>query len=197
MRNFWLIILAGAGLVGVLPAAEQAVDLSGTWILDPDRSQTNLTSPEIRKIAISTGGQSPDSNSVEAPPKMPPDDLPKNLTMRIVQTDGEVQIVRQFTIDGEQQTVVQKFALDGSQCINLSSDGRGDFVSRTNWEKKKLVHSGAQTIIVREGRNQIYVKEEYSISKDGKKLTIKTQSSTSRGLVKLKQVFLKEEKPKP
>jgi hypothetical protein len=196
MRNLWLIIIAGASLAGVLPAAEQAVDLSGTWILDPDRSQTALTSPEIRKIGISTGGQSPDRNNVEAVPEISPGGLTGNLTMRIVQTDGEVQIVRQFTIDGEKETIAQKFALDGSQCINLASDGQGDFVSRTNWGKKKLVHSGIQTIIMREGRAQIYVKEEYSISKDGKKLTIKTQSSTSRGLVKLKQVFIKEKKPK-
>jgi hypothetical protein len=192
MRNLWLIIIVGASLAGVLPAAEQAQNLSGTWILDPDRNQMAITSPEIRKIRISTGGEIPDTNNVEAIPEISSSSLMANLTMRIVQTDSEVQIMRQFTIDGEKKAVAQKFALDGSQCINLASDGRGDFVSRTNWEKNKLVNSGAQTIIERGHRAQIYVKEEYSISKDGKKLTIKTQNSTLRGLIKLKQVFIKE-----
>jgi hypothetical protein len=196
MRHLWLIIIAGVSLAGVLPAGEQVVDLSGTWNLDPDKSQMEFTLPEIREIGINRGGEIGGRNDVETLSEILPIAPKGNLTLRIVQTDSEVQIMRQSAIDDKNRAIVQKFALDGSQSINLASDGRGDFVSRTTWEKKKLIHSGIQTITMGIQRTQTYVKEEYSISKDGEKLTIKTRSVTPQGIVKLKQVFIRERKSK-
>jgi hypothetical protein len=118
----------------------------------------------------------------------------ENLILRIVQTANEIRVMRQFTADGREQEVTQKFALDGSQCINLASDGRGDFVSRTAWEKGKLINSGTETITAERQRIEVYIKEEYSISKNGEKLTIKTMRTTPRGIVKLKQVFDRADK---
>ncbi len=79
---------------------------------------------------------------------------------------------------------------DQLQCLNLASDGRGEIESRTYRQGKRLMNSGTETITVRDPRTEISMKEEYSISKDGKKLSIKTTRTTPHGVIMLKQVFL-------
>jgi len=180
----------------MMQAGEEIVNLSGTWILDPSHSKMEHTPPGTHKLKISIGGGypgSPDENDGNNFPEEPPGGRIENLTLLIVQTNSEVQTMRQFTIDGLQQAVPQKFALDGSQCINLASDGRGEFVSRTAWKNDKLINSGAQTITMPGQRIEISLKEEYSISKNGKRLTIQTMSATPRGVTTQKQVFNKRE----
>jgi hypothetical protein len=197
MKMIWPTILIGAILAGIIPAAEKAVDLSGTWVLDPAQNKTNQTTPRIREIRISGGiGSAPipeENDSVDSGVELELGRV-EDLTLQIVQTDSEVQIMRQFTTDSERKAVPQKFALDGSQCINIASDGRGEFVSRTSWKKGKLINSGTQTITIQGPRTEIYINEEYSISKNREKLTIKTMSTTSKGVTTLKQVFRKREK---
>ncbi len=119
----------------------------------------------------------------------------ENLTLQIVQTENEVQTTRKFTVDGEEKTISQKFALNGSQSSNPASNGRGDFVSTSTWKDGKLINSGTQTVTMRERSNDVPVKEEYSLSKDGKILTIKTTRTTQRGNTSFKQVFDRQETP--
>jgi hypothetical protein len=198
MRNFWLILIAGTSLAGIATAAEKKASFSGVWFLDPAHSDLSHTPPGMRNIRMTAGNVSaddPDQNDGDVSLLELPEARMQNLTLQIVQTDGELQTLRQFTIDGEKQAVAQKFLLDGGQCINVASNGQGEFVSRTTWKNDKLIHSGTQTIStgweVGQGA-EISVKEEYSISKDGEKLTIKTSSVTPRGVTNLKQVFHKE-----
>ena len=67
---------------------------------------------------------------------------------------------------------------------------------RISRKDDKLINSGTRTIATRQQRIEISVTEEYSISKDGKKLTIKTRSITPRGVTMVKQVFNKRGTPK-
>jgi hypothetical protein len=203
MRNFLLILIAGTSLAGITPAAEKKMSFSGVWLLDPAHSELSHTPPGIRNVRMTVGNVSADDsdeNSGEVSLMELPEARMQNLTLRIAHTDGELQTVRQFTIDGEKQAVAQKFLLDGSQCINVASNGQGEFVSRTTWKDGKLIHSGIQTIStgwqIRQG-TEMSVKEEYSISKNGGKLTIKTSGVTRRGVTHLKQVFQREQEPKP
>jgi hypothetical protein len=124
--------------------------------------------------------------------EMPADSI-KNLTLQIVQTKNEVQTTRHFTVNGEEKAIVQKFALDGSQDINPASNGRGEFVSRSTWKKDKLINSGTETISIKDKSYEMSLNEEYSLSKDGKTLTIKTTRISPRGETKIKQVFQKQE----
>jgi hypothetical protein len=192
VRSFWLIVLAGTILTGIAAAADEVVNMSGTWVLDPARSTVKRTSPEIPKpnVSIIRGntGSTFETGSKNAPSE-PQEDRIDNLTLAIVQTDGEVQITRRFRLGGQDRTIIQKFALDGSQCFNLSSDGLGQLVSRTHWNKGKLIHTGIETLMERQEENEISVKEEYSISKDGKQLAIISMSVTSQGTTTLKQNF--------
>jgi hypothetical protein len=206
MRALWLIIIAGVSLAGAKPAAEKAVNLSGTWIIDPDQSESKRTSAELPKINIIGGRDIPRGN-IEYPDNPNGDggnDFPEesparqlgDLTLMIIQTEGELQVTRKFTTYGKEWTVPQTFALDGSQCINLAWDGRGGFTSRTRWQNNKLINSGTENRTIRDERTEISLTEEYAISKNGKKLTVKTMSITPRGVTTLKQVFNKLVKSK-
>lgn len=199
MRNLLLIVFMGASLTGFLPAGDKSSDLSGIWILDPDKSRVDQTTPALRKIRI-TGGLATsgvsDANGNTAPSAGQIITQSRDLTIRIVQTAAEVEIMRRFTAAGEEQAIVQKFALDGSQCFNRASDGRGDFVSRSEWKKGKLINSGIGTLTIDGPRMEIYIKEEFSISINGKKLTIQTMHTTRQGITKLKQEFLRGDESK-
>ena len=117
----------------------------------------------------------------------------QDLTLQIVQTDSEVQTTRKYTLNGKEQTITQKFDLDGSQNTNPSSNGRGEFLSTSTWKNDKLTNLGTQTVTSQERSYDTTVKEEYSLSKDGKVLTIKTTRTTQRGSTSSKQVFNRQE----
>ena len=193
MKLPWLMAMAGVIWAGAAMTSEKVVDLSGTWALDPVHSEIVNKRPDIRKLEVTTNrGYSVGGNEGGNPSEGLSMHPTETVRLSILQTEGEVQIVRQFARAGQAQAVTQKFALDGSQCLNVASDGLGEFVSRTNWKKDKLINSGTQTITEGSRRIEISVTEEYSISKDGKKLTIKTTSINSEGITTLKQVFNKQ-----
>jgi hypothetical protein len=91
--------------------------------------------------------------------------------------------------------VTQEFTFDGGRCLNVASDGRGEFASRSEWKKGKLLNSGTQTIADGAAREEHNVREEFSLSRNRKTLTVKTLIATPRGLVKLKQVFAPDPQP--
>ena len=197
MRCLCMIIIMATSLASMTPASEKALDLSGVWILDPGHNDIRHTSKSLPKLnsTIGIGGVSTQSRDVDDR-DVYQSELPEariqNLTLTITQTNDEVQTMRQFLLDGEIRSVAQKFLLNSSQCINVASSGQGEFVSRTRWKNNKLINSGTQTTAMGGRATEISVEEEYSISKDGKKLTIETSFVTSRGVTHLKQVFKKE-----
>lgn len=198
MRKVAFILWSAAMLVGTALAAEKNVDLSGTWILDPDKTQSNHTTPVLRKLTMVENGApypTPSEDTRREPSALFSAGGMEDLVVKIVQTDGEVKIERRFTAQGERKTIIQRLALDGSQCINPSPDGQGGFISRAAWKKKTLVNSGAATLEIMEQRTEINVTEEYSISGNGRNLTIKTMSAAPQGISTLKQVFRREPAP--
>ncbi len=177
-------------------AAEAAVNLSGTWVFDPAHSQISHTSPNPRKLGITLNNGYPDNRQdderSDAILLASPETQMQFLTLQVIQTDGAIQIVREFTLNGIKQTVSQKFLLDGSQCINVASNGEGGFLSRTIWRNRRLINSGTQTITEGVRRTEIGIEEEFAISKDGKKLTIDILNADPRGVLHFKQVYLKK-----
>jgi hypothetical protein len=223
MRKRWWIILAAAILAGVVPGAEKVVNFSGTWVRDTAHSDSwetphnsGITDVIPRIIGGHPGEAPPDvgwpgggnrsdggnpggseGNEEEGSLAESAGEWMEGLMLLIVQTDSELQTTRQlFAIDGNKKTVIQKFALDGSRCINLASNGSGEFESRISWKDGKWINAGTQTIITRYRKSEIAVTEEYSLSKDGKRLTIKTKRITPQGVTMIKQVFNKRGMPK-
>ncbi len=118
----------------------------------------------------------------------------QDLRLEIVQTDKDVQTTRKYTVNDEGRTITQKFLLDGTESKNPGSNGRGEFVSTSTWKNGKLVNSGTENSSVRGQDYSTSVKEEFSLSKDGKVLTLKSTRTTPRGRVTtIKQVFNRQE----
>jgi len=222
VRNLWMTILAGLIFAAFVPAVEKEADLNGTWVLDPARSDSQMRRsgrageipgmgggypgtiglPGIIGFPGSTypgtgypsgrrAGRYPGDGGDDPEERMPREEM-KNLSLQIVRKDDELQTTRTFSINGEDRTINQKFSLDGSEDTNPASNGRGEFVSRSTWKKGKLINSGTQTSNAAGRNNDVSITEEYSLSKDGKTLTIKTTQTGLRGEMSFRQVFNKQ-----
>ena len=190
-----VVWFVSAAMALAAPTAEKRADLGGNWALVPDKSEMEQVAPGIRNLHIDAG---PVTIAKDDPPPLPapsPAGFMSDLRLEITQTEDRIRIVRRYTLDGERGTVTQEFAFDGSRCLNLGSDGRGEYESRTEWKKGKLLTAGIQSIATGHGRVEHNVREEFSLSRDRKTLTVKTLIATPEGMVKLKQVFIPDREP--
>jgi len=151
--------------------AAAASNLSGTWILDKAKSD-----PVRMGRGGDSGGPRPDVN----------------ITLVIKQTPADVAITRTMHMGGNNRTSDQKFTLDGKVSTNPSSMGRGEFTGKANINSGQLVIEGTQKISTPNGDFEIGVKDEYSLSEDGKVLTLHSTRSTPMGDRTSKQVYNKQ-----
>lgn len=186
MRNTWALLITASIVTASLSAANNTVDFSGTWIIDSERSHQ-----VVKRQPIFSGGIGPKMSPGEADPgigwprgkgpdghPLPPSIqrypmiLNRYLDLLIVQTAKEVQITSKFRPpNGKERTfIIQKFSLDGSQDRNQVLGGQGEFISHSIWEKDKLIIVGKQV----DRGTEMIAREEYSLSRDGKKLSIRT-----------------------
>ncbi len=109
----------------------------------------------------------------------------------IVIQQSETDLKVTYGSEGKAQDFVQVFKLDGSESDNPAQPGGGEFKSRASWNKDKLVILGTQqpTGSNDYARNDVVVKHELSLSKDGKTLTLKTSRSSARGEVTTTETF--------
>ncbi len=115
----------------------------------------------------------------------------ENLTLTILQSPTSLKIERSWTLSGETQSIQQTFSLDGSENNNTDDTGRGALSSKTRWKGSTLVNEGSQHIALGDREIEARIKQEFSLSKDGKTLTVKTIRQTERGEIVTKQSFKK------
>jgi hypothetical protein len=195
MRRFCPAVVIAACLACAFAAGKKP-DFSGDWVLDPDKTEIERSEPRgLPKLKVSVGVivVTPDEGKPKNLPPPPPEERMKNLTLHIDQSGGAIRIQRTFLLDGETEIVDQTFNLDGSRDLNPGSDGQGEFVTHSSWEKNRLINDGIKTIRDQAATEEIYVKEEYSISKNGKKLTLKMRDISREGVVKIKQQFTRQD----
>jgi hypothetical protein len=114
-----------------------------------------------------------------------------NLVLTIQQTATELQVTRKWDRNGKERNVTQSFTFDQKENQNESIFGGGEFISKTKWHKKSLVTEGTQQTSMGNREVTFRVKEEYSLSKDGQTLTLKTARTTPGGQIAIKQTFKK------
>ncbi|MBZ5497182.1 MAG: hypothetical protein LAP85_12325 [Acidobacteriia bacterium] len=114
----------------------------------------------------------------------------------ISQTDTELKVTHKVNNpSGPQQELVQVFKLDGSESVNRVLPAGGELRSRTSWNKDKLVTLGTQQPSSSSddaARLDIVIKQEFSLSKDGKILTLKTSRSMARGQITTTETFTRQ-----
>jgi len=129
-------------------------DFSGVWNLDKDKSE----------MGGGSGG-----GSGGGPRMMSP-------SMTIEHKDPQLIIKRKFEFQGEERTQESKYTTDGKPNTNEGYRGRS-VKSKTYWDGDKLVTEATRET----PQGTFETKEIYSLSEDGKTLTIETSRVGASG----------------
>jgi hypothetical protein len=209
-----VVLFATLGLCFGSPAlaaqkVQKKVNFSGTWVLDTSKSSQKATMQGGggmgrgggfpggyprggRTGGGRTGGGRPGGGGGENVPGATSQAAYSILVIEHTADALKVTSKTSSAEGGEQLT--QVFRLDGSESVNPGFLSGGEVRSRTSWDKDKLVTLGTQraTRAGRSGGQDIVIKQEFSLSKDGKTLTVKTTETTAREQINSKEVYVKQ-----
>jgi hypothetical protein len=156
----------------VMTALAAAPNFSGTWILDKEKSDPLPFGG--RRGGGAQGG-------------------PTDVTLIIKQTDNELVLIRKMNIGGEERTSESKHTLDGKENTNPGfGRGGGEVVSKTKWDKDKLVTEGKRKVSFQGNEFEITTREVRSLSADGNTMTVETTNTTPQGERTTRQVYNKK-----
>jgi hypothetical protein len=160
------------------------INFSGTWVRDKDKSDPPMMGGRGGGGGQRPGGGGPGGGGGRAM-------ADAQITLVLKQTDNELSLTRKITAGGQERPPVeQKFTLDGKENTNTSQ--RGELKSKSKWAKDKLVVEGTQKVTTPNGEFEMEIKDEYSLSADGKVLTVSTTRTTPGGEQTSKQVYNKQ-----
>jgi hypothetical protein len=165
--------LAGLSVVGlavVLVGAQGKADFSGTWILDKSQS-------DVSQLM----GISEDPEKVRS----------ASMTMVVEQQGMSLKVTRMLKTQGEERKEIHTYKTDGSETVNTGFHGE-PVVARTFWEGDKLVISSTRTRKALLKDVVIESRGVWSLSPDGKTLTIAARVNSPRGEQRVKAVFDKQ-----
>ncbi|HYK88239.1 MAG TPA: hypothetical protein VE398_05690 [Acidobacteriota bacterium] len=150
-------------VIALLALALAAPNFSGTWVRDKTQSDPMMGGRG--------GGQAMDME----------------VTLTIKQDGNNFEVATQR---GERNSEA-KYTLDGKE--NKNSTGRGETISKSRVEGDKLLIEGVRKMTRQSGETmEMKFSEEYSLSADGKVLTVKSTATTPQGERTSKQVYNKK-----
>jgi len=153
--------------VGTAPAQPQ---FSGTWVLD--RGQSQFPSHEGR------GQGSPDA---QAPPP--------EVKLRVEQQGNAVKVTRTMTMGPRERSMTDTYITDGSDQTHRGY--RGNVVTRAAFEGDRLVVTVTQTRKGDQGERTSSQHSTWSLSSDGRILTIDTTMQSPTGERVMKTVYVR------
>ncbi len=161
-------VLTGALVLAAAVAvfAQKSPDFSGTWTLDPSKS-------EMPQMGGGMGGRPGGGRGMG------------EMAVTIKQTADSVTIDQKM---GEMSRTIT-YKLDGSETVNSGMRG-GEVKSTSKWDGDKLVTESTQTMSGPNGEMTIKSKEVRSLAADGTML-VETTRETPRGTQTSKLVFRK------
>lgn len=162
MKTNRSILLTAFALLSTLTFGQ--VNFSGSWILNESKSKFS------------------DSRFRMASNKL-----------TITQDASAFSIERTFvTRDGEERKTTEKYTLDGRESLNPMFNSQKKSVAIWSSDKKVLTVSSSMTFEFNGETSELKSVENYSLSEDGKSMTIDTQSTSSRGERKYTAVYDKQ-----
>mgnify|MGYP001139473046 CR=1 FL=1 len=202
-----MLVMFGLCLGSLALAAQKAqnrANFSGTWVLDTSKSSQKATMqgsggmgrgggfPGGYPRGGRTGGGRPSGGGGE---NVPGTTAQTTYSILVIEHTKDALRVTNKTTNAEGgEQLTQVFRLDGSESVNPGFLGGGEVRSRTSWDKGKLVTLGTQRAPRASGRGgqDIVIKQEFSLSKDGKTLTVKITETTGRGQINSKEVYVRQ-----
>ena len=184
--------LVSGCLVWAAQKTPKKIDLSGTWALDKRKVDQAAGGGQRGAGPMGRGGGRRGGGRGENLPGSEPLSFSH---LVISQTENELKITYQVDDrESGEQDFVQIFKLGGDESVNPGAPAGGELKSRTSWNKDKLLTLGT---IQPSGsddsaRRDVVFKQEFSISKDGKTLTLKTSRTGSRGQISTTETFVRK-----
>ena len=213
MRRFAMF-----GLLALFPilgasAADQPASFSGTWILDDKKSEpfphpvmglagTGLDLSGGGSMAAAgmggtpssrdMGGGMPGGGGMGMPGGMAGPASVENPPLVIQQSESELEISRIVKANGKETPLVDKYKFDGSENVYMvqvpNSPNPVKVSTKATLKKNKFVV--IMTSFNPQGKSE--QRREYSLSKDGKTLTLNTTNTSMKGQLVQKQVYQKQ-----
>ena len=195
----WLIFGFGA-------VAQAKPNFSGTWALDRERSDLRRhadaepATPGDEGRAEPTAGAE-GAKQADLDKKKPPAggdgagegaaEASLEMSLEVTQTDAQLKVTRTLGEGGQQRSMSSTFDLSGKETDETGPRG-GTVVSKAAWDADKLVLTTTRSRKMREREMKIEQKQVWSLSSDGKTLSIETTMKGPRRELTRKMVFTKD-----
>lgn len=162
-----LLVLSGMALFAAVAAAQ--TDFSGTWLLDKEKSDLGQLGRGRGARAGRAAGGNFDMSSA-------------GQKLVITQSTEEI-VVQRSLIVGQQELPGQRqaYRLDGSEITIPAMAGRGEIKGKAEWNGNALEIKGTQKLSTQRGEFDVNYEERWTLSDDGKVLTITTTRTTGAG----------------
>jgi len=162
LRGVSLVVLAAA-LVG----AQGKVNFSGTWVLNKSKSD----------VSALVGTEEQAEKLREA-----------SLTMVVEQEGTTIQATRTLKTQRKERKETHTYKADGTETTNTGWRGES-VIAKASREGDRLIVVSTRTMKVMLKEVTVQSKEVWSLSPDGKTLTVDAQIHSPRGDQRLKAVF--------
>jgi hypothetical protein len=114
-----------------------------------------------------------------------------SLTMVVDQQDSTLHVTRTFLIEGDEQRETHTYKTDGTETTNTGLRGES-VVTRANWQGDNLVVLSTRKVSMLVREVTVESRGVWSLSADGKILTIEVTVHTPRGEQHMRLVFDKQ-----
>ncbi len=171
-----VLVLAVTGL-----AAQAQPQFGGTWTLD--RSQSQFPAHGDHKAPGGAQNQTPSGAQAQTPPVV---------KLLVEQTGANFKVTRSMARDNRERTYTQSFVADGSENTRQGHHG-STTVSKATLGGDHLVTMSTTTMPGKDGGDAKSFSREstWTVSPDGRTLTIDTVMHGPRGDKTMKTVYLK------
>jgi hypothetical protein len=163
MKRVVLLTVAIALAVASIALAQAKPNFSGTWVLDPSKSEMGQARVGANPAAART------------------------VTLVLRQSASELTIEQKL---GE-RTLVSVYKLDGTESVNKSPSG-ADIKSTTSWSGSTLMTRTSMTLSGPQGEMTSHTTDVRSLSANGQTMTVELTRQTAQGEVKQKLVYNKK-----
>jgi hypothetical protein len=171
------LALAAVVVAATALAAQAQPQFSGTWTLDPNQSQFPAREGGRGHRGPDAGAQAPQ---------------PPVVKLIVEQHGANFKVTRSMARDNRERTYTQAFIADGSERTEQGHRG-GTKVTKATLGGDRLVTTSTMTMPGKDGADaKTFTREStWTLSPDGRTLTIETVMHTPRGDKTMKTVYLK------
>jgi hypothetical protein len=202
-----LLVVLGLCFGSVTWASEKVqkkANFSGTWVLKKVKNSASPGSQPGRGGGMRRGGGFPGGGRTggggrqgggrqggEGTRSIPGMGVPTQDSLLVIgHTDSALKVTHKSSSSEGGGEYTEIFLLDGTESVNPGFSGGGEMRSRTSWDNNKLVTLGTQQMSrSASAASDVVIKQEFSLSKDGKTLTFKTSRTANGRSASLEETF--------